>query len=103
MVRQAVRQAHGPERSRRTHHPEQSRRANPNDQNSTRRRRIKRFEHRWSREKSPNRHAGPGSVIPDLIRDQDEESGIQIILNLLDSDYRIKSGTSFAGMTCLDY
>ena len=28
MVRQAVRQAHGPEQSRRTHHPEQSRRAN---------------------------------------------------------------------------
>ena len=26
MVRQAVRQAHGPERSRRTHHPEHSRR-----------------------------------------------------------------------------
>ncbi len=28
MVRQAVRQAHGPEQSRRTHHPEPSRRAN---------------------------------------------------------------------------
>ena len=47
MVRQAVRQAirqahgpeqsrrtHGPERSRRTHHPEPSRRVNPNNQNS---------------------------------------------------------------------
>jgi hypothetical protein len=34
MVRLAVRQAHGPEQSRRTHHPEQSRRANPNDRNS---------------------------------------------------------------------
>ena len=33
MVRQAVRQAHGPEQSRRTHHPEPSRRVNPNDQN----------------------------------------------------------------------
>ncbi len=30
VVRQAVRQAHGPERSRRTHHPEQSRRATRN-------------------------------------------------------------------------
>jgi penicillin-binding protein 2 len=29
MVRQAVRHAHGPERSRRTYHPEPSRRANP--------------------------------------------------------------------------
>jgi hypothetical protein len=28
MVRQAVRQAHGPEQSRRTHHPEPSRRVN---------------------------------------------------------------------------
>jgi hypothetical protein len=34
MVRQAVRQAHGPEQSRRTHHPEPSRRANHNDRNS---------------------------------------------------------------------
>jgi hypothetical protein len=35
MVRQAVRQAHGPEQSRRTHHhPEPGRRANNNDQNS---------------------------------------------------------------------
>jgi hypothetical protein len=34
MVRQAVRQAHGPEQSRRTHHPEPSRRANYNDQNT---------------------------------------------------------------------
>ena len=33
MVRQAVRQAHGPERRRRTHHPEPGRRANHNDQN----------------------------------------------------------------------
>jgi hypothetical protein len=33
-VRQAVRQAHGPERSRRTHRPEPSRRANTNDRNS---------------------------------------------------------------------
>ena len=29
MVRQAVRQAHGPEQHRRTHHPEPGRRANP--------------------------------------------------------------------------
>jgi hypothetical protein len=36
MVRQAVRQAHGPEQSRRTHHPEQSRRANHNHQNCPR-------------------------------------------------------------------
>ncbi len=28
MVRQAVRQAHGPEQGRRTHHPEQRRRVN---------------------------------------------------------------------------
>ena len=34
MVRQAVRQAHGPEQSRRTHHPEPGRRANTNDRNS---------------------------------------------------------------------
>jgi hypothetical protein len=35
MVRQAVRQAHGPEQSRRTHHhSEPSRRANHNDRNS---------------------------------------------------------------------
>ena len=34
MVRQAVRQAHGPEQSRRTHHPEPGRRANHNDRNS---------------------------------------------------------------------
>ena len=35
MVRQAVRQAHGPEQSRRTHHhPEPGRRANHNDLNS---------------------------------------------------------------------
>jgi hypothetical protein len=33
-VRQAVRQAHGPEQSRRTHRPEPSRRANTNDRNS---------------------------------------------------------------------
>ena len=31
MVRQAVRQAHGPAQSRRTHHPEPGRRANSND------------------------------------------------------------------------
>jgi len=30
MVRPAVRQAHGPEQSRRTHHPKPSRGANPN-------------------------------------------------------------------------
>ena len=34
MVRQAVRQAHGPEQRRRTHHPEQRRRVNTNDRNS---------------------------------------------------------------------
>ena len=34
MVRRAVRQAHGPEQSRRTHHPERSLKANPNVQNS---------------------------------------------------------------------
>ena len=34
MVRQAVRQADGPERSRRAHHPEPGRRANPNYPNS---------------------------------------------------------------------
>ena len=34
MVRQAVRQTHGPEQRRRTHHPEPSRRANTNDRNS---------------------------------------------------------------------
>jgi hypothetical protein len=34
MVRQVVRQAHGPEQSRRTHHHEPSRRANNNDRNS---------------------------------------------------------------------
>ena len=33
MVRQAVRQAHGPEQSRRTHHPEPKQRANTNDRN----------------------------------------------------------------------
>jgi hypothetical protein len=33
-VRQAVRQAHGLEQSRKTHHPEPGRRANSNDQNS---------------------------------------------------------------------
>jgi hypothetical protein len=32
MVRQAVRQAHGPEQSRRTHHPEPGQRANHNGQ-----------------------------------------------------------------------
>ena len=34
MVRQAVRQTHGPEQRRRTHHPEPGRRANTNDRNS---------------------------------------------------------------------
>jgi hypothetical protein len=34
MVRQAVRQAHGPEQSRRTHHPEPSRRVNLKSQYS---------------------------------------------------------------------
>ena len=34
MVRQAVRQAHGPEQGRGTHHPEPGRRANTNDRNS---------------------------------------------------------------------
>ena len=35
MVRQAVRQAHGPEQSRRTHNPEPSRRANHNDRSAS--------------------------------------------------------------------
>jgi hypothetical protein len=43
------------------------------------------------------RHAGPGSVIPDLIRDQDDGSGIQAVF--LDSGYRIVTGTGFARMT----
>ena len=34
MVRQAVRQAHGPEQGRRAHHPEPSRRVNHNDRNT---------------------------------------------------------------------
>jgi hypothetical protein len=33
-IRQAIRQAHGPEQRRRTHHPEPSRRVNHNDQKS---------------------------------------------------------------------
>ncbi|MGD8210545.1 MAG: hypothetical protein PVH37_25380 [Desulfobacterales bacterium] len=44
-------------------------------------------------------HAGPGSVIPDLIRDRDDGSGIQNFLKLLDSGHRIESGTGPAGMT----
>jgi hypothetical protein len=35
--------------------------------------------------------------VPDQVRD--DGSGIQNSLNLLDSGYRIESGTSFAGMT----
>ncbi|MGD1973345.1 MAG: hypothetical protein PVH85_18860 [Desulfobacterales bacterium] len=35
--------------------------------------------------------------VPDQV--QDDGSGIQCPLNLLDSGYRIVSGTSFAGMT----
>ncbi len=38
------------------------------------------------------RHAGPGSVIPDLIRDQDDGSGIQNILKFLDSGVRRNDG-----------
>jgi hypothetical protein len=33
------------------------------------------------------RHAGPGSVIPDLIRDQYDGYGIQNYLKLLDSRF----------------